>query len=164
MLENKDVIARPSCGRFFPVTLAETIKTLHDLKFVPPPYQKRLDIIFRNSDRVSAHGRIVAALHPPYEMVIYSVPGNIDRQRAKTVLDMAIRELAEFGTTAKPYDRRRMSLSYRVYHSLESSLILTKRVRKGTQIKYRGDDKFSNAFKPKSIKTDELIIKSIGLI
>jgi len=164
MLENKDVIAQPSRGRFSPVTLVETIKTLHDLKFVPPPYQKRLDIIFRNSDRVSAHGRIVAALHPPYEMVIYSVPEDIDRQRAKTVLDMAMRELAEFGTNAKPYDRRRMSLSYRAYHSPESSLTLTKRVRKGTQTKYRGDGKFSNAFEPKGIKTDELIIKSISLI
>lgn len=164
MLENKDVIAQPGRGRFFPVTVAETIKTLQDLIFSPPPYQKRLDIIFRNSDRISAHGRIVAALHPPYEMVIYSVPEDIDRQRAKTVLDMAMRELAEFGTNAKPYDNRRMSLSYRVYHSQQGCLILTKRVRKGTQTKYRGDGKFSNAFKPKGIKTDELVIKSISII
>lgn len=164
MLENKDVIAHPSRGRFFPVTMAETIKMLQDLKFVRPPYQKRLDIIFRNSDRISAHGRIVAALHPPYEMVIYSVPEDIDRHRAKAILDMAMRELAEFGENEKPYDTRRMSLSYRAYHSLESSLILTKRVRKGTQTKYRGDGKFSNAFKPKGIKTDELIIRSVSLI
>jgi len=97
-------------------------------------------------------------------MVIYSVPEEIDRQRAKTVLDMAMRELAEFGTNATPYDRCRMFLSYRVYDSLESCLILTQRVRKGAQTKYRGDGKFSNAFKPKGIKTDELIIKSISLI
>ncbi|MBK9307682.1 MAG: hypothetical protein IPM58_11490 [Nitrospira sp.] len=164
MLKNKDVIAQPSRGRFFPVTIAWTIKTLHDLKFAPPPYQKRLDIIFRNSDRTSAHGRVVAALHPPYEMVIYSVPEEMNQQHAKTVLDLAMRELAEFGTNATPYDRRCMSLSYRVYHSSESCLILAKRVRKGTQTKYRGDGKFSNAFKPKGIKTDELIIKSISLI
>lgn len=132
MLESKDVIALPSCGRFFPVTVAETIKTLHDLKFSPPPYQKRLGIIFRNSDRISAHGRIVAALHPPYEMVVYSVPGDIDWQRAKMVLDMAMRELAEFGMNAKPFDRRLMSPSYRVYHTRQDGLIITKRVRKGT--------------------------------
>ena len=164
MLENKDVIAQPSRGRFFPIAMAETIRMLHDLKFAPPPYKKRLDILFRNSDKISAHGRIVAALHPPYEMVIYSVPEDMNRQYAKIILDVAMRELALFGTNATPYDRRRMSLSYRVYHSSESCLILSKRVRKGTQTKYRGDGKFSSAFKPKGIKTDELIIKSISLI
>jgi hypothetical protein len=164
MLENRDVIAQPSRGRLFPVTVAETIKTLHDLKFSPPPYQNRLDIIFRNSDRISAHGRIVAALHPPYEMVIYSVPGDIDRQRAKMVLDMAMRELADFGMNAKPFDRRLMSLSYCVYHTPQGGLIITKRVRKGTQAKYRGDGKFSNAFKPKGIRTDERVMKSINLM
>ncbi len=50
MLENKDVIAQPRRGKYFPIAMAETIKMLQELKFVPPPYQKRLDVIFRNSD------------------------------------------------------------------------------------------------------------------
>lgn len=77
---------------------------------------------------------------------------------------MAIRELVEFGVNAKPFDRRRISLSYRVYHMPQGGLIITKRVRKGTQAKYRGDGKFSNAFKPKGMRTDEQVIKSISLI
>jgi hypothetical protein len=164
MLENKDRIAQPSHGRVFPIIVAEMVRILCDLQFAAPPYQKRLDIIFRNSDKAGPHGRIVAALYPADEMIIYSVPEDIERKRAKIVLDIALRELADFGIDAKPVDRRRMSLSYRVYYTPQGGLIITKRVRKGTQAKYRGDAKFSNAFKLKDIRTDEQVIKSISLI
>lgn len=164
MLENKDVIAQPSRGRFFPVTFAEAVRILRDLQIAPPPYQKRLDIIFRNSQRIGPHGRLVAALYAPYEVIIYSILMDIDHKRARMMFDMAMRELAAFGADAKPYDRRRMSQSYRVYGTLQGSLIITKRVCKATQTKYRSDGKFSNAFKPKGIRTDEQIVKSISLI
>jgi hypothetical protein len=164
MLENKDVIAQPKRGRFFPVTVAEAKKALKDLQFTCSPYQKRLDIIFRNPEKVSPHGRIVATLYPPYELIVYSVCEDVDCQRAKIVLDEAMRQLAEFGRDVAPYDRRLMSQSFRAYHSPQDTLTITKRVRKGAKAKYRGDAKFSNAFKPKAISTDEQIMKSVGLI
>jgi hypothetical protein len=155
MLENKDVIAQPSRGRFFPVTVGETKQALRDLQFTCSPYQKRLDIVSRNSEKIRPYGRIIATLYPPYELIIYSLCEGVDRQRAKIVLDKAMRQLAEFGRDVKPYDPRHKSLSYRVYDAPQGALIITKCVRKGTQTKYRGDDKFSNAFKPKGVKTDE---------
>jgi len=164
MLENKDVIAKPSHGRFFPVTVAETKQVLRDLQFVRSPYRKRLDIIFRNSNGTSPHGRCIAALHPPYEIGIYSVPEDVDHAQAKLLLVKAMRELAEFGRDGKQYDRRRQLLYHHMYNAPDGALIITKYIRKGTQAKYRGDSKFSNAYKPKGIKTDEQIIKSVSLI
>lgn len=164
MLENKDRISQPARGRFFPVTVAETIKVLRDLRFAPPTYRKRVDIIFRNLDTTGNYGRIVATFYPGDEMIIYSVSEDVDRQRAKTLLDMALREFAEIGKGAKPTDRRRVSMSYRAYHAPQGNLIITRRVRRATQVKYRGDAKFSNAFKPKCLKIDEQIIKSRDLI
>jgi hypothetical protein len=51
-----------------------------------------------------------------------------------------------------------------VYYTPQGGLIITKPVRKGTQAKYRGDAKLSNALKLKDIRTDEQVIKSISLI
>ena len=164
MPENRDVIAQPCRGRFFPVTVAEIKQALQNFQFACSPYQKRLDIIFRNSDKIGPSGRCIAALYPPYKVVIYSVPEGINHQRAKIVLDKAMCELAEFGKEAKLYDRRRESLFYCVYDAPQGALIITKCLRKGIEVKYRRDSKFSNTFKSKGIKTDEQIIKSVSLI
>ena len=155
MLENRDVIAQPRRGRFFPVTVAETKKALQDFRFACSPYQKRLDIIFRNSEKISPHGRIIAALYPPYKLILYSVCEDVDRQRAKLVLDKAMRELAELGREVKPYDRRRMSQSYRAYHSPQGQLLITKRIRRA---------QFTTLKKPKSQEKDEQIVCSLDLI
>ena len=164
MLKNDDRLAQPALGRFFPVTVAGTIKVLRDLGFASPTYRKRVNIIFRNEDTTGPHGNIVAAFYPADEMIVYSASEDLDRQRAKIMLEMALREFAELGKSAKPTDRRQMSWSFRAYHAPQGKLIITKRVRRATQVKYRGDQKFSNAFKPKGVKTDEQVLKSLDLI
>ena len=160
---NKDKIARPARGRFFPVTVAETVKFLHDLEFAAPSYLKRLNISFQNPDAESTHGNDVAALYPADEVIIYSVPEDFDRQRAKVILEAAFRDFAEIGKDVKPTDRRQKSISFRAYFAQPVKLIVTKRTRRATQAKYRGGAKFSNAFKPKGIKTDEQIVHSLDL-
>lgn len=164
MLENNDRIAQSARGRFFPFTVSETIKVLRDLGFATPSYQKRIDIIFRNSDATGSHGNVIAAFYPADKMIVYSASEDLDRQRAKIMLEMALREFAELGKSAKPTNRRQMSVSFLAYHAPQGKLIITKRVRRATQVKYRGDQKFSNAFKPKGVKTDEQFIKSLDLI
>jgi hypothetical protein len=56
MLQNDDRIARPARGRFFPVSVAETVRFIRQLGFATPTYRKRLDITFRNAEPSGDHG------------------------------------------------------------------------------------------------------------
>src|SRR4026209_1438022 len=60
MLPNKDRSARSAQGRFFPVTVAETLALIRELRFAAPPYRKRIDVIFQNPDTDSKLGSYVA--------------------------------------------------------------------------------------------------------
>jgi len=164
VLKNEDRIARPARGRFFPVTVGEAVRLIRDLGFAVPMYRKRLNITFRNPDARSAYGGDVAALHPVDEMIIYSHPDDFDRLKAKTTLEMALRAFAEFGKDAKATDRRRKAVSFRAYFAPPAKLIVTKRTRRATLARYRMGTKFSHAFKPKGVKTDEQIVDSIDVI
>jgi hypothetical protein len=64
MLQNDDRIARPARGRFFPVSVAETVRLIRQLGFATPTYRKRLDITFRNAEPSDDHSIDVAAFYP----------------------------------------------------------------------------------------------------
>ena len=161
MLENKDRISRPACGRFFPVTGSEAVRLIQDLGFVVPIDLKRLNITFRNPGTASAHGSHVAAFYPADEIIIYSLPEDFDRLRAKVILKVALREFTELGKGAKPTDRRRKAVSFRAYFTPLAKLTVTKRTQRATLVKYRGGAKFSHAFKPKGVKKDEQVVHSL---
>jgi len=153
MLENKDRIAQPAQDRFFPVTVAGTIKVLRDLGFASPTYCKRIDIIFRNEDTTGPYGRIVAAFFPAEEMIIYSVSEDLDRQRARVLLQLAFQEFAELEQDVKSSGKHRASLQ--AYYSQEGKLVITKRIRRA---------RFDITIKPKSLEKDELVVRSLDLI
>jgi len=160
---NDDRIARPARGRFFPVTVLEAVTLVRDLGFASPAYRRRLDISFRNPYSTSDHGVDVAAFYPADAMIIYSFPDDFDRKRAKAIVEVALREFAELGKGARPTDRRQKAVSFRAYLAPSSRLAITKRTRRATLVTYRGDAKFSHAFKPKGVKTDEQVVHSIDV-
>jgi hypothetical protein len=122
-----------------------------------------LDITFRNADTASDYGVDVAAFYPADEMIIYSVPENFDRPSAKTSLEVALREFAQLAKDAEPTNRRQKSVSFRAYIGTPSRLTITRRTRRATLAKYRGDAKFSHAFKPKGVKTDERVVHALDI-
>src|SRR5438445_6999590 len=106
MLHNDDRIARPARGRFFPVSVAETVRLVRELSFPSPEYRKRLDMTCRNSEPTSAHGIDLAAFYPADEMIVYSFPDDFDRNRAKALAKVALREFAGLSGYAGPTYRR----------------------------------------------------------
>ena len=163
MLHNDDRIARPARGRCFPVSVAETVRLVRELSFPSPEYRKRLDMTFRNSESTSAHGIDVAAFYPADEMIVYSFPDDFDRTQAKALVEVVLREFAELARNAAPTNRRQKAVSFRAYFGPPARLTITKRTRRATLAKYRGDAKFSHAFKPKGMKTDERIVQSLDV-
>ena len=163
MLKNDDRIARPARGRFFPVSVAETVRLIRQLGFAPPMLRKRLGITFRNAEPSDAHGLYVAALYPADEMIVYSFPDDFDRYRAKSLLERALHEFARLAKDAPSTDRHRTAVSLRAYFEAPARLTITWRRRRATQAKYRGDAKFSHAFKPKGMKTDERVVHTLDV-
>lgn len=158
MYKNHDKIATPARGGTFPVSIADTVK-LHDVFGVPVPY-KRITVLLENPDGRSDHGKEVAALYPSEVLTIYSVLDDDDTGKAKLAFDEALRLFAGIRKEVTMLDRHRISISYCAYWSDKSKLVITKRVRRATSVKYRGDAKFSHAFKPRGIETDEQLVRS----
>jgi len=163
MLRNDDRIAQPARGRFFPVTVAETVRFIRQLGFATPTYRKRLDITFRNAEPSGDHGIDVAAFYPADEMIVYSFPDSFDRSWAKPLLEKALHEFARLAKDASPLGRRQTAVSFRAYFKGPDRLTITRRRRRATLVKYRGDAKFSNAFKPRGMKTDERVVHSLDV-
>lgn len=163
MLQNDDRIARPARGRFFPITVAEAVTLVRQLGFAAPTYRKRLDMTFRNTEPTSAYGIDVAAFYPADEMIVYSFPDDFDHQRAKALVEAALREFAVLAKSAATTDRRQKAISFRAYYGPPARLTIAKRTRRATSAKYRGDAKFSHAFKPKGVKTDERVVHSLDV-
>ena len=163
MFPNDDRIARPARGRFSPVTVLEAVRRIRDLGFASPAYRRRLDISFRNPNSTSDLGVDVAAFYPADAMIIYSFPDDFDRVRAKAMVEVTLREFAALGKGVRPTDRRQKAVSFRAYLAPSSRLTISKRTRRATLAKYRGDAKFSHAFKPKGVKTDERVVHSIDV-
>jgi hypothetical protein len=163
MLRNDDRIARPARGRFFPVSVLETVRLIRTLGFATLTYRKRLDITFRNAEPTSAHGIDVAALYPADEIIVYSFPDDFDRARAKALLEKALQEFALLAKDSPPTNRRQTAVSFRAYFGTPARLTITRRRRRATLATYRGDAKFSHAFKPKGVKTDERVVQSVAV-
>ncbi len=163
MLQNDDKIAQPARGRFFPVTVAETVQFIRQLGFTTRTHRRRLDITVRNATPSDDHGTTVAAFYPADEMIVYSFPDDLDRSRAKSLVERALQEFARLAKDAPPTDRRQTALSFRAYFEAPARLTITRRRRWATLVKYHGDAKFSHAFKPKGMKTDERVVHSLDV-
>lgn len=161
MLPNKDRIARAARGRFFPVTVPETLTLIRKLGFSPPYYQRRIDLSFENPDSATELGLFVAGFYPADTLVICSFPEEFGHSRAKTIIEVALREFSQIDKGTRPDRSRTRVVSFRAYLGTLNQLIITRRTRKATLAKYRGGAKFSNAFKPKKVQTDECVLHSI---
>lgn len=160
LFRNEDRIARPARGRFFPLTVPETIALLRHLRFATPQYQRRVDITFQNPDPPGRYGLCVGGFRPAAAVTVCSFPEDWDHERAKAIVEIVLREFAEIEKTVRPSVGRQKVVSFWAYIGPANRLAITRRTRRATLTKYRGGAKFSHAFKPRGVKTDERILHS----
>jgi hypothetical protein len=161
MLPNKDQISRPSRGCYFPLSAPQVLKLLKECEFSPSYYQKRMDLIYKNPRSESELGISIAAFYPHDAMVVYSFPERISKVTAEWLLRRAIRELRTTETLNPLASSRTERTSYRAYLRNDNNLIITQQIKTAHLSKYRGDSKFSNAFKLKGIKSKEKVLREI---
>ena len=134
---------------------------IRTLGFTPPEGRARPNISLRNPRATMERKLLVAASYPKEEILFYSFPEGFDRVRARIIVELALRHLADQGAEATAPDPRRELIYFRAYLKDETQLTITRRIRRFTRAKYRGRDKMTHAFKPKGVKTDERILQSI---
>lgn len=159
----EDNIARPAKGRIFPLEMKEVVNLLQELKFQHSDRVKRISLRFMNADADSEFGIRIAALYPCDEIIIFSLEDDFPSERAKNLVFAAFEELSKIDKNVKPIWNRQNSISYRTYFD-GRNLVVTRRERTAKATKYRGGAKFTNAFKPKGINTDEVVLKEVELI
>lgn len=163
MTPNKDQIAKPAKSRFFACTVPEVLRLIGDFGFRHSEYRKRLDVLFKNPNAASEIGKPVASLYPADAIVIYSFGEELSPKLAKTAIFAALEQLAIIDQSKPQEQNRATSVSFRAYLGELGKLTITRRVRVGTFSKYRDSAKFSNAFKPTGVKSEERIVCAIEL-
>jgi hypothetical protein len=163
MLPNKDRVSQPSKGRFFALTAGQLLGAVKARSFKHSEYKKRIDIEFRNPTSESDLGQQLAAFYPSDGLILYSFPDEFGAARAKALTETVLDEFQRIDATSTASYSRKESTSFRIYLGMNNQLKVTRRVQLATLTKYRGDAKFSNAFKPKKVETSEEIIHSIDV-
>lgn len=159
--KTNDKISKPSKGRYFPLNTSEVIILMNELSFKHSEYSKRVDISFINPDSDGDYGTKIATFYPSDELIIFSFPNTFSQSRAKALVVAGLHEFSYIDKDEIVTWNRQKSTSYRAYLSEQNQLILTRRERAVKQAKYRSTDKFSSRCSPKSINTDEAVLKRI---
>jgi hypothetical protein len=163
MHPNKDQIARPAKGRFFAYNVSEVLRLLGEFEFSQPADRKRLDVLFRNPNHASEFGMPVANLFPADAIVVYSFTEEHTQMLAKSAVTAALEQLSILESREGHECNRHKTISFRAYLGDLGKLTVTRHLLVATLAKYRGDAKFSHAFKPSAVKSGERIVCAIEL-
>ncbi|BBL74429.1 hypothetical protein [Methylomagnum ishizawai] len=96
-------------------------------------------------------------------LIVFSFDEGVARIRAKAVVHAVFHELSKVEKHQYYRPNLREIISFRAYLAPFNKLVITKRKRRAMLAKYRGDAKFSNAFKPKRIYVDEIRLYSVDV-
>lgn len=163
MIPNKDKLSRPSRERFFPVAVPTILRSIRELGFAHSEFKKRIDLFLENPNPRESMGTPVAAFYPREILISYSFPSDFEVLRAELLLLAAVREFRTIDASVSPSWNRAEVTSYRAYLIENNRLRITQRKRVATPAKYRSGAKFSNAFKPKKVVTDEHPFRDISI-
>jgi hypothetical protein len=161
VLANKDKLSRAAKGRYFPYSASQLLRTIKAFRH-SDSYQ-RLDLLLINPESEDEFGPPIAAFYPGEAVLVYSHPTDFAPERAVSLLEAALREFKALDEKTVISWNPREKTSYRAYLAANNNILLTHRVRSRTLVKYRGGAKFSNAFKPKKVSTDEKPLRQLAV-
>lgn len=157
----KDLKSQPKKGRYFPIRFSDAVRLVKDLALVQAD-NDRLAIKMENIDGEFEYGHLLISIVPEEDVAIYSLPENIASGIAEKVSIQAFKELAKIPKRANNFDSSQYSY-FCAYLNEASEIILTRKDMTKQKAKYRGDSKFSNAFKSKVTKSNETLLSSIKI-
>jgi hypothetical protein len=157
----KDLKSKPKEGRYFPLQFGEVVRLLKVSQLVQYDGE-RLAIRMENVEKENEHGRLLIDLMPEQDVTIYSVPEEIAPKLAEKAATCALSGLTKVQERLNNMYGTQYSY-YCAYLSDHKSITITRkdiRIQKG---KYRDRSKFTNAFKPKKINRDEVVLETVDI-
>ncbi len=154
----KDLNAKPKKGRYFPITFAETVHAAKRWGMLADA-GKRVRIQFYNPKGEEAGDLVLLSYAPGELLVLESWPDSISPEVARFSVARAFpilslrKRLSTSGSWAN-----QMSGRYLVLRSNEGNLKLVERLLHFQQPKYRGNQKFSNAFKSRLTRIEDHVL------
>lgn len=156
-----DRISKPTKGRFFPISVAEIRQQLKVMDFFA---SQEYYLEFCNPISDSEFGMPIAVFEPHNTLILFSYSEEFNIVRARNLIFSAFQEFIKLGGAKLERVEQGYRISIRAYLGQLNQLVITKHKRKATGIRYRNvNAKFSNAFKPKKIRTDEIILYKITI-
>src|SRR6266542_6581860 len=99
----KDIDARPTIGRFFPISFAEAVRAANQWQMVDPHDGNRVRICFLNGDEDDSAALLLAEYRPEKAVILYSWPEHVVVSAAKRAVVKAFQIFAPLQRIRLPH-------------------------------------------------------------
>jgi hypothetical protein len=158
---SKDLKSKPKKGRYFPIRFCDAVRIVKDLGLEQFD-GSRLAVRMENIERKFKYGHLLIDIMPEEDITVYSLPEEIAEGISKKSANIAMTELAKVQKRINNFDSSKYSY-YCAYLNGVSEIVVTRKDISKLKGKYRGDSKFSNAFKAKKVNRDETVLGTINI-
>ncbi|ETW92618.1 MAG: hypothetical protein ETSY1_42865 [Candidatus Entotheonella factor] len=156
MSRPKDLKSKPKHGTFFPIRFSDLIRFVKETD-LNDCFGNRIAIRLENRERTSEFGIPLADLVPEEELALYSVPEHISESAAKNAVIIACEELCMIQSRKNNFNSTKYSY-FCAYLNENGTITITRKDVSVQRPKYRGTQKFSNAFGTKKRKVSETVL------
>src|SRR5580765_6062144 len=98
----KDIDARPTIGRFFPISFAEAVRAANQWQMVDPSDGKRVRICFLNADNEDSDA-LLAEYRPEKALFLYSWPEHVVASAAREAVEKSFQLFAPLQRIRLPH-------------------------------------------------------------
>ncbi len=121
----------------------------------------RIAIRMENMESELENGHLLIDIFPEEDLAVYSLPDDINTTYAKKAATSALAKLAEQKRITNHYSPK--CSYFRAYLLAGSKVKITRKTLSKQRSKYRGDAKFSNAFKSSKVRSNEIELETIDI-
>lgn len=157
----KDLKSQPKKGRYFPIRFGHVVRFIKELGLIQFD-GNRLAIRMKNIEGEFEKGYLLVDIRPEEGVAIYSLPENLAEGLAEKAAIQALIALAKVQKGINNHGSSKYSY-FRAYLNGVSEIIITRMDISKQKGKYRGDSKFSNAFKEKTVNRVETVLSTISI-
>ena len=151
----KDLKSKPKVGWFFPLKFGDVVHLIKECNLVDY-CDERIKIRMENTEQENKYGYLLVDLFPKEDIAIYSLPDELPAKSCKKFTSEAIMKLAKLQEVNQSGNNKYSYFCAYLEKSNGLRIHITRKDVSVQRAKYRGDMKFSNAFKSKKKKVDEV--------
>ena len=158
MTTSRDVISKPKRGRFFPLSVAETLAMIKESRFQVHSYHERLPLLFQNCDFECQLGHQLTSFLRLNYLAVFSLPELVAGNLARLSLMYAIDEFARIDRRPDLATRDQQIVIYRAYLGALATVSITQDIVNAGSRSYLLHRKISKITKSQSVAHHETVV------